>query len=130
MHSTKYFSVNSRQRPVVDCVSCRNKSLVVLGYTGFGRKVVIIGIEGSCSGGATCLVLAPKEQHVYSPKFLIYPAPLGAECNLEAQAHSAPLERTGIGFVGYKHGAPLEHCALRIHAKTTFRAKLVVRLYA
>jgi hypothetical protein len=30
-------------------------------------------------------VLAPEEQHVYSPSFLIYPAPLGAECNLDAQ---------------------------------------------
>ena len=26
-----------------------------------------------------------------------------------AKAHGAPLERTGIGVEGYKHGAPLEH---------------------
>jgi hypothetical protein len=29
--------------------------------------------------------LAPEEQHVYSPRLLIDPAPIGAECNLDAQ---------------------------------------------
>ena len=34
-------------------------------------------------------VLAPEEQHVYSPKSLINPAPLGAECNVNGPMHMA-----------------------------------------
>ena len=33
-------------------------------------------------------------------EFLIYPAPLGAACNVDGpKAHGAPLERKHIGFV-------------------------------
>jgi hypothetical protein len=34
-------------------------------------------------------VLAPVEQHVYSPRFLIYRAPLGAACKRKAPKHMA-----------------------------------------
>jgi formimidoylglutamate deiminase len=33
----------------------RDQETIVKAFSGFARKVVIIGIEGSCSGGATCL---------------------------------------------------------------------------
>ena len=43
------------------------------------EKLVIFGIE----------VLAPEEQHVYSPSFLIYPAPVGAACKQKRSDHLA-----------------------------------------
>ena len=36
---------------------------------------------------------------MFIAQILIYTAPLGAECKRCAKAHSAPLERTGIGVV-------------------------------
>jgi hypothetical protein len=45
-------------------------------FCGFAR--------GSCSATRFCglhEVPAPEEQHVYSPRFLMYTAPLGAACN-------------------------------------------------
>lgn len=57
-------------------------------------------------------VLAPEEQHVYSPKFLIYPAPSGAECKPHPSKQMA-LRWSAQLFTceGYKHGAPPEHSA-------------------
>src|SRR5215213_3944246 len=57
--------------------------------------------------------VAPKEQNVYSPDIpLSLPAPLGAECKLNACKHIA-LRWSAEPFrvSGYKHRAPLEHFA-------------------
>jgi hypothetical protein len=74
---------------------------------------------GSCSGGATCLVFAPEEQHVrfllrrsnmfvfapeeqhvYSPQIPNLSRSVRSGMLTErAKAHGAPLERSAIGVV-------------------------------
>jgi hypothetical protein len=61
---------------------------------------------------------------MFIARILMYSAPLGAACKLNAPKHmalrwSAPV----LVLYGYKLGAPLEHFAVKIHVKTTFRAK-------
>ena len=49
-----------------------------------------------------------------APKFLMYPAPLGAACKTESLRHMALRWSAGlIKIGGYKHCAPLEHFKVR-----------------
>ena len=61
-----------------------------------------------------------------APKFLMYPAPLGAACKLNRPHHMALrwsaklLEGKAINMVLLRSTSPRSY-----HAKTTFRAKLL-----